>query len=308
MAKFRLLGVDMSLSINEFNILLGFIDSEAISSPEYMNSACDYGQPFSRDYIDIWREWSVDKFTYNPSKSKSSYLKDPVLRYIHKFLAFNFSRQKDAYCILSKAEFYFLWCMVNNVKVNFGCWLATQLQTVLTKPHKPLILGSIITHIAHRMCDLFGEDFEVHIAGPTDPLDLACLERLGVIHRIQDQYQFAPPGKLRLRPPASIILPPVAIPAATSFADDAGPSTSKSCPPSKWDAQFQSLHARIQQLDSRIANIELQSPRIAKNLAAYFVSMGFSPPLPRILDLYVQGRSLCLSFALIILHWGQCHV
>ena len=111
--KFRLLGVDMSLSINEFNILLGFIDPEAVSSPEYMNSACDYGQPFARDYIDIWREWSVDKFTYNPSKSKSSYLKDPVLRYIHKFLAFNFSGRKDASCILSKAEFYFLWCMVN---------------------------------------------------------------------------------------------------------------------------------------------------------------------------------------------------
>ena len=39
--KFRLLGVDMSLSLNEFNILLGFIDPEAVSSPEYMNIACD---------------------------------------------------------------------------------------------------------------------------------------------------------------------------------------------------------------------------------------------------------------------------
>ena len=100
MVKFRLLGVDMSLSINEFNILLGFIDPEAVSSPEYMNSACDYGQPFARDYIDIWREWSIDKFTYNPIKSKSSYLKDLILRYIHKFLAFNFSGRKNASSVI----------------------------------------------------------------------------------------------------------------------------------------------------------------------------------------------------------------
>ena len=61
-----------------------------VTSLEHMNSTCDYGQQYASDYIDIWRELFVENFIYNPNKSKSSYLKDLVLRYIQKFLAFNF--------------------------------------------------------------------------------------------------------------------------------------------------------------------------------------------------------------------------
>nr|XP_027093378.1 uncharacterized protein LOC113713785 [Coffea arabica] len=101
---------------------------------------------------------------------------------------------------------------------------------------------------------------------------------MGVIHRVQDQYQFASPGELRLRSPARITMSPAAVPTDTLSAEEACPSTSLPGLPSKRDAQFQSLHAQIQRLDSRIANIELQSSRMAENLAAYFVSVGFSSP------------------------------
>ena len=76
---------------------------------------------------------SIDKFRYDPNQSKSSYLKDSILKYIQRFLAFNFSRRKDASGTMTKAEFYFIWCTLNNVKMNFGCWVATQFQMVLTK-------------------------------------------------------------------------------------------------------------------------------------------------------------------------------
>ena len=125
--KFKLRGTPQDMSINDFNLLLGFVSEDTISSGMYRNSACDYTRSFSSDYIDIWREWSTDPQLYDLSQSKASYLKDPVLKVIHRFLAYNFSGRKDASGNLAKAEFYFLWCMRNKIQVNFRCWAATQM-------------------------------------------------------------------------------------------------------------------------------------------------------------------------------------
>ena len=133
--KYRLRGTPQAHSINEFNIMLGFVSEDTIASGAYINSACDYTQSFANNYIEIWREWSTDKQLYNPSQSKASYLKDSVLKVIHRFLTYNFLGRKDSSGTLAKVKFYFLRCMRNKVQVNFGCWVASQLQSVLSKHH-----------------------------------------------------------------------------------------------------------------------------------------------------------------------------
>ena len=75
MIKFRLRGAPQDMSINDFNLTLGFVSEDTISSGTYINSACDYTRPFSSDYIDIWREWSTDSQLYYPSQSKASHRK-----------------------------------------------------------------------------------------------------------------------------------------------------------------------------------------------------------------------------------------
>ena len=59
--QFRLRGTQFSMSINEFNLILGFVSEDTIATGAYINSACDYTRPFSTDYIDIWREWSTNR-------------------------------------------------------------------------------------------------------------------------------------------------------------------------------------------------------------------------------------------------------
>ena len=88
--SFRLFGVDLSHSITEFNYYLGFIDEHLVKSRECLASVCDSIEHFASYYVRIWKEMSIDKFRYDPSQSKASYFKDPILKYIQRFLAFNF--------------------------------------------------------------------------------------------------------------------------------------------------------------------------------------------------------------------------
>ena len=46
--------------------------------------------------------------SYSPTRSKDLYLKNPSLKYIHRFLAYTFSGRKDAPNILTRTELYIL--------------------------------------------------------------------------------------------------------------------------------------------------------------------------------------------------------
>ncbi|KAG8377679.1 hypothetical protein BUALT_Bualt08G0057900 [Buddleja alternifolia] len=175
--KFRLMGKEFSYSINQFNVALGFVDNDYVQTDEYKNSCCDYLRDF-RPY-QIWKTISIDTTCYHPSQSKSSYLREPVLKYIQRFLAYNYSGRKDSSGTFTKAEFYFIWCMQNKIKANLGVWLATQFQLASNK--KRLILCSYITQlvVSLKLIDL--SNTNMHLACQIEPLDIDCLHRMGIV-------------------------------------------------------------------------------------------------------------------------------
>ncbi|KAL0293177.1 UNVERIFIED_CONTAM: Transposon Ty3-G Gag-Pol polyprotein [Sesamum radiatum] len=132
------------------------------------------------------------------SRSKAMYLKEPVLKFAHRFLAFNFSGRRDNSGICTKAEFFFLWCMRRGIKVNLGYWLATQMHSTLTKK-RPLILGPYITLIAVNLGVLDLTSHNLHVACPLEPLDMACLVRTGLVIARGDTFEFAPAGSIHDR-------------------------------------------------------------------------------------------------------------
>ncbi|XP_043809045.1 extensin-like [Manihot esculenta] len=69
--------------------------------------------------------------SYSPTKSKDLYLKNPSLKYIHRFLAYTFSGRKDAPNILIRMELYILWSMHHHQKLHFGYWVATQICSII---------------------------------------------------------------------------------------------------------------------------------------------------------------------------------
>ena len=72
---------------------LGFIDDDYSSSDAYLGTTCDFSENF--EPYGLWCNLSVDHNAYDPSKSKSSFLRDPVLKCVHRFLAYNFLGKKD---------------------------------------------------------------------------------------------------------------------------------------------------------------------------------------------------------------------
>ena len=53
--KYRLRCTPQAHSINEFNMMLSCVSEDTIASSAYINSVCDYTQPFVNNYIEIWR-------------------------------------------------------------------------------------------------------------------------------------------------------------------------------------------------------------------------------------------------------------
>ena len=67
---------------------------------------------------------------------------------------------------------------------------------MLSKRHKPLIMGSLITYLATRLGVLdLDKEYKPILARELETLNLRSLERIGVIHKVGDAYQFTSPGE-----------------------------------------------------------------------------------------------------------------
>jgi hypothetical protein len=192
--RFRLLGQRFNLSINDFNAAMGFVNEEELGNDDYLAQLCDFDDHF--DPLTVYRGMTNrSNISYDSGSSKDYYVHSPSLKYIHRFLAFSFSGRKDSPSVMSKTELFFLWCMINKLKVNLGFWMATQFSNALFF-HRPLILGSYITHFALN-AQLFSLDNNnLHKACDMPPLDLKSLDDMGLLHRENGIICFAPPGPL----------------------------------------------------------------------------------------------------------------
>ena len=87
--------------------------------------------------------------------------------------------------------------MKNNIKVNLGCWPASQFKIVLAKRNKSLILGSHITHRVIQLRVLNFQNHDLQLVFDMEFLDKGCLEKMGVIEQVDDMYQFTFPRPIR---------------------------------------------------------------------------------------------------------------
>ena len=183
--KFRLMKKEFSFSITQFNVALGFTTEQDSTTEEYLLSTCEFSQNFNA--FEAYRELSILK-TYNPKTSKACFFRDAALKYLHRFLVFNFSGRHAGSSSVNFSELYFLWAMKKGIKVNLGYWLATQFMHVIRSKKKPLISGSCITKLAVQLGLLRAIPLtspELHVACETLPLDLKCLAGMGLLTRFE---------------------------------------------------------------------------------------------------------------------------
>ncbi|KAK8690583.1 hypothetical protein V6N13_074115 [Hibiscus sabdariffa] len=136
--------------------------------------------------------------TYNAKNTKGWNIHDPTLRYIHRFLAYNYSEMNDTSAILSKVELFFLWCMHTGRKVNLGFWFARAFEYVV-QTDRPLILGPYITRLTSRLFPLTFNTNEFTFAFTMDPLDARCLDSMGLLAGTPSAPHLVPPGTIMPR-------------------------------------------------------------------------------------------------------------
>lgn len=276
--RFRLMGKEFNFSITQFNLAFGFITREYAVTREYAESACDYVEPFLSPYHDVWWDIFVDRQRYDPSRSRSSFLEDPSVRYVQRLLAYSYSGRKDSSSIISRPKLFFLWCMKTGFKVNLGCWLTAQFKTVLAKKNIPLILESYITRLAVQLGVLILQDHDLHLACDMEFVNVERLERMGVLEHVNGAYRFTPSGPPSASPHSSFTN-------SAPAGDDAGSSTSALPPPPPGAAEWNQLRIQVQNLEARMINIDHNVHYMAQNLAAFMQhaghtsQFGYRPPL-----------------------------
>ncbi|KAH9716295.1 hypothetical protein KPL71_021412 [Citrus sinensis] len=140
-------------------------------------------------------------------------------------------------------------------------WLADQFQSVL-KRYRTLFLGPYITLLAINLCVLDPDNNDLHPACKKEFLDMSVFERTGVVEFKEGRFQFTEPGPTQL--PKKLY----ARSGATyddEFDDDTAASPtipSTSAPP---------LSIQLEKMEHKLNKME-------QNLAAYFESVGFTPP------------------------------
>lgn len=114
-----------------------------------------------------------------------------TIRYIYRFLAFNYSGHNDSSSILSKTGLFFFFVYALRLESQFRI-LVAQMFHVIIRAHQPLIIGSYITHLALYIFPS-GIDFSSFTYAFTmDPLDEYCLDSMGLLSGTPIGFHFSP--------------------------------------------------------------------------------------------------------------------
>ncbi|KAK8624145.1 hypothetical protein V6N13_065498 [Hibiscus sabdariffa] len=83
--------------------------------------------------------------------------------------------------------------MQHGIKVNLGFWFARAFAQVV-RNNRPLILGPYITHLASRLFPLTFNANQFTYAFSMDPLDVRCLDSMGLLVGTPNAPFIVPPG------------------------------------------------------------------------------------------------------------------
>ncbi|KDP34728.1 hypothetical protein JCGZ_11284 [Jatropha curcas] len=178
--KFRLLGRNFELSINEVSHIFGFPTENAVTQ-------------IPNDFMDRHR-WSevADSSIYSARSSKASKLKSPALRYIHKFLVHTIFGRAESEGVVGRGELYFLWAIQNGVQLNVGYWLCQKWARVARAEKGAIVMGSFVTRIASylRVWNPTRPIYDSLVGGSSGTkLDIDLMIHMKIVEKFRESYR-----------------------------------------------------------------------------------------------------------------------
>ncbi|KDP30110.1 hypothetical protein JCGZ_18398 [Jatropha curcas] len=176
---FRLLGRTFELSVNEVSHIFGFPTENA-----QIQIAKDFHNRST------WQDLTGE-INYNPRYSKAFKLRNPAMRYIHKFLSNTIFGRSESDGVLSLNELYFIWAIEQGILLNVRYWLCQRWARVARVDKGAIMMGCFVTRIV-RYLQVWNPARLIHDSvggGRGTRLDLDVMIHMKLIEKVGDVYR-----------------------------------------------------------------------------------------------------------------------
>ena len=150
---FQLGGVMHDMRLSQFNVFCRFETVESVQTPAYREALLDYPPGYSE--VTAWGEIAQPGLAYTPRNTKSTAIRDPVIRVIHRWLVHSIFGRSQSTGNVASHHLFILWCMLHQRRVNPGRYLlhsCTSLGARLGLESTGYIcIGSFISRLATSM-------------------------------------------------------------------------------------------------------------------------------------------------------------
>ncbi|KAK8593163.1 hypothetical protein V6N12_045248 [Hibiscus sabdariffa] len=223
-----------------FNFSMGFVTD--VTNQSFLTVLREILADFGANSA-YGRLTNLPNAAYNAWNTKGWHIHDPALRYIHRFLTYNYSGRNDTSAALSKVELFFLWCMQLGINVNLGFWFARAFERVI-RTDRLLILEPYITRLTSRLFPLTFNSNEFTFAFSMDPLDARCLDSMGLLAGTPSPPHIVPPGTIMPRD-GRVFLRRATQPTAPPAVH----------PPSAMQDEIHDMHDRLHSMEANISEV-----------------------------------------------------
>ncbi|KAL1559790.1 hypothetical protein AAHA92_10094 [Salvia divinorum] len=104
-------------------------------------------EDYEYDYSDVWMAFTSQGEDYASGLAKSSAIRNPVLRYLHRAMTQLLFARIDGGGV-SQTEIDVIWCLLNKKGFNFGHMITNYLDRISRKDGSMICCGGLITAIA----------------------------------------------------------------------------------------------------------------------------------------------------------------
>ncbi|KAJ0566776.1 hypothetical protein HanIR_Chr06g0277381 [Helianthus annuus] len=149
--EFHCAGNVFSISIEQFGVIIGLYAEEDAGDEENTAGLRELPQDQCRA---AWAQ--IGEGAYNPSQTKSTQLRDPLYRYIHRVLSNSLCQRHDNTGVVGLRDLMVLYCIHNRVHLDVRHLLLRDMHlNQLANPPTPILFGGWIYRLFKNLCKGF---------------------------------------------------------------------------------------------------------------------------------------------------------
>ncbi|WCJ42316.1 hypothetical protein M5689_023133 [Euphorbia peplus] len=177
--KFRMMGMDMSMSLNTFNEFLGCVSFNELGTESYQNSLVDFPPEFNA--AEYWKDLTGED-SYRSGDSKSSLIPYHPLRFMQKYLATTlFSRRSQSNCPTN--DLFVLWAMTTHRRINVAHWLGLHMSLISNRSSNAILCGPFITKLGKSLGVILPVLHHLTLEVKMEKFDCNALSRLDICRK-----------------------------------------------------------------------------------------------------------------------------